>query len=209
MCFLRMQQKDEKTRTFTEISQKRRKEMVEENTEKFGEQTIGIHGQELPLYAKSEESKRWWKFFPQGKPAIDSQILLKQTNKYWANNDQMLLGDVKEEGGPADVFKINRVMKPGTREVTDKVTQMNHFDNKNLTGIVAPQLDRKMQVTWSESMSQFAHKERLFAQVIEKAKAYEGEDLRREIDTELFHKQRKRGTTGEEKHQRSNISMSL
>jgi len=32
MCFLRMQQKDEKTRTFTEISQKRRKEMVEENT---------------------------------------------------------------------------------------------------------------------------------------------------------------------------------
>jgi len=39
-----MQQKDEKTRTFTEISQKRRNDMVEENTEKFGEQTIGIHG---------------------------------------------------------------------------------------------------------------------------------------------------------------------
>jgi len=50
----------------------------------------------------------------------------------------MLLGDVKEEGGPSDVFKINRVMKPGTREVTDKVTHMNHFDNKNLTGIIAP-----------------------------------------------------------------------
>ena len=32
MCFLRMQQKDEKTRTFTEISQKRRNDMVEENT---------------------------------------------------------------------------------------------------------------------------------------------------------------------------------
>lgn len=121
----------------------------------------------------------------------------------------MLLGDVSEIGGPEDVFKINRVMKPGTREVTDKVTNLNHFDNNNLTGLIAPQLDRKMQVTWSESMSQFAHKDRLFAKVIEKANAYEGENLRREVDTDLFHKQRKRGTTGEEKHQRSNISMSI
>jgi hypothetical protein len=38
--------------------------MVEENTQKFGEQTIGIHGQELPLYMKTEESKHWWKYFP-------------------------------------------------------------------------------------------------------------------------------------------------
>lgn len=44
MCFLRMQQKDSKTKTHTEIAQRRRKEMVEENTHKFGEQTIGIHG---------------------------------------------------------------------------------------------------------------------------------------------------------------------
>lgn len=72
MCFLRMQQKDEKTKTYTEIAQKRRKEMVEENTEKFGEQTIGIHGQDLPLYMKTEESKRWWKYHPHGNPKIDS-----------------------------------------------------------------------------------------------------------------------------------------
>lgn len=51
--------------------------MVEENTEKFGEQTIGIHGQELPLYMKNEDSKRWWKFYPQGDPKIDSLYLLK------------------------------------------------------------------------------------------------------------------------------------
>lgn len=64
MCHLRMQQKDAKTLTYTEIAQKRRKEMVEENTAKFGEQTIGIHGQELPLYMKTEDSKQWWKYFP-------------------------------------------------------------------------------------------------------------------------------------------------
>jgi len=33
--------------------------------------------------------------------------------------------------------------------------------------------------------------------------------LRREVETDLFHKQRKRGTTVEEKHQKSNISMSI
>lgn len=109
MCFLRMQQKDAKTKTYTEIAQRRRKEMVEENTQKFGEQTIGIHGQELPLYMKSEDSKRWWKFFPQGDPKVDSLYLMKQENKYWAKNDEMLLGDVKEEGGPQDPFKIGRV----------------------------------------------------------------------------------------------------
>lgn len=54
----------------------------------------------------------------------------------------------------------------------------------NLTGIVAPELDRKMKVTWSEHMSQFAGKDRLFAKVIEKAKGYEENDLRRELETE-------------------------
>lgn len=120
----------------------------------------------------------------------------------------MLLNDVAEQGGPQDPFKINRVMKPGTREVTDKVTNLNHFNNKNLTGVIAPEIDRKMKVTWSECMSQFAGKDRLFAKVIEQAKAYEANDLRRELETEQFHKQRKRGTT-EENHQRSNVSMSV
>lgn len=72
MCHLRMQYKDVPTRTRTEIQQKRRKEMVEENTTKFGSQTIGIHGQELPKYTYSNESKEWWKYFPRGNPAVQS-----------------------------------------------------------------------------------------------------------------------------------------
>lgn len=42
--------------------------MVEQNTNKFGEQTIGIHGQELPLYGQSDDSKQWWKYYPKGQP---------------------------------------------------------------------------------------------------------------------------------------------
>jgi len=92
--------------------------MVEENTQKFGEQTIGIHGKELPLYMKSDDSKLWWKFFPQGQPAIDSLVLLKQTHKYWAKNDEMLLSDMSHKSGPEDPFKINRVKKPGVKDVS-------------------------------------------------------------------------------------------
>jgi len=37
MCFLRMQQKPEATRTKADIVAKRKAEMIEENTQKFGE----------------------------------------------------------------------------------------------------------------------------------------------------------------------------
>jgi hypothetical protein len=70
MCYLRMQQKSEVTKTKTDIVAKRRKEMIEENTTKFGEQTIGIHGQELPTYSATQESKHWWKHFPRGQPTV-------------------------------------------------------------------------------------------------------------------------------------------
>lgn len=95
-CFLRVQHKDLKTKTFSDIRENRRKSMVEENTNKFGEQTIGIHGQELPNYSQNEESKRWWKYYPQGQPKNDSLLRLKQDVKYWAVNDEMLLSDVKQ-----------------------------------------------------------------------------------------------------------------
>ena len=44
MCNLRLNQKPEKTLTFSDVALKRRNEMVEDNTAKFGDQTIGIHG---------------------------------------------------------------------------------------------------------------------------------------------------------------------
>lgn len=75
--------------------------MVENNTSKFGEQTIGIHGQELPKYSETEQSKEWWQYFPHTKqPMYQSQIKLKQSHKYWAPDDQMLLADTGNEQGP-------------------------------------------------------------------------------------------------------------
>lgn len=54
--------------------------MVTENVSKFGDQTIGIHGQELPKYMETDASKAWWKI-PRGNaeaPTVQSRVLLKQ-----------------------------------------------------------------------------------------------------------------------------------
>ena len=44
----------------------------------------------------------------------------------------MLLADGKHTSGPEDVFKKNRVQKPGPREVTDKANRMHYCDNSNM-----------------------------------------------------------------------------
>ena len=88
--------------TLRDIKEKRRGEMIMENVNKFGEQTIGIHGQELPKYSYSDNSKEWWKYATAGKdpPKVQSRVLLKQNQKYWATNDEMLLADKSPHQGP-------------------------------------------------------------------------------------------------------------
>ncbi len=132
MCYLRMQQKAAPSKTKTDVAARRRQEMIAENTAKFGEQTIGIHGQELPQYSAAPESKAWWTHFPRGDPQVQSQLLLKQSHKYWAPNDEMLLADGTHTSGPEDPFKQNRVQKPRPCEVPDKVTRINHADNAQM-----------------------------------------------------------------------------
>ena len=43
-----------------EIEARRRKELVRDMLKKFGTVTVGIHGQELPKFAETDESKKWW-----------------------------------------------------------------------------------------------------------------------------------------------------
>ena len=46
--------------TRQQLDQNRRAEMVADNTAKFGNVTVGIHGGELPKYAATQASKEWW-----------------------------------------------------------------------------------------------------------------------------------------------------
>ena len=47
--------------TRVDLDKKRRAEMVADNTAKFGNQTIGIHGGELPKFSETRNGgKSWW-----------------------------------------------------------------------------------------------------------------------------------------------------
>jgi len=48
-------------KTMADVKDQRKKEMVSDMMLKFGAQTIGIHGQELPKYMHSDDSKQWWR----------------------------------------------------------------------------------------------------------------------------------------------------
>jgi hypothetical protein len=78
------------------------------------------------------------------------------------------------------------------------VTNINHIDNKTMMGEIAPQKNRKMHVSWTEANAKFAGKERLFDMIIDRAKAFDANDLRRDTETEII-LQRKRGNTTEHK----------
>lgn len=64
-----LQDLDSHKQTRSGLLEKRRAEMHNLNTGKFGEQTIGIHGQNLPKFHRADtESKQWWKFHQNQKP---------------------------------------------------------------------------------------------------------------------------------------------
>ena len=67
--------------TRQQLDKNRRAEMVADNTSKFGNVTVGIHGQELPKFAEMNGSKEWWRHQHNKKedPKIQSRLLLKQT----------------------------------------------------------------------------------------------------------------------------------
>jgi hypothetical protein len=53
----------------------------------------------------------------------------------------MLLADGKPEPGPADTFKNGRVIVPNQKQVADKVTNINHVDNRNLLTVAEVRKD--------------------------------------------------------------------
>lgn len=76
-------------------------------TNKFGNVTVGIHGQELPKFNGQNNTKEWWKFrktFTE-KPECQSAVEMKETQKFWAKSDEIKLADVREDEPPVDCFK--------------------------------------------------------------------------------------------------------
>lgn len=110
-CILRMNDGCQSTKTRSGLVQQRRQQQYNEGTSKFGEQFLGIHRQELPKYLDSEESKKWWKHQKghTSSPRYQSQLLLRQSHKFWAKADPILNNSVSREQAPPDPFKTVHV----------------------------------------------------------------------------------------------------
>ena len=108
--------------------------MVADNTAKFGSVTIGLHGCELPKFSETQASKEWWKMQQASKedPKVQSRLLLKQTQQYWAKNDRNLLADVSHELPPQDPFKDLYIAKQGLKEVPTKINGLTHCSDEAL-----------------------------------------------------------------------------
>ena len=58
-----------------DVEHRRRKELIKDMLSKFGNVTVGIHGQELPKFAETEESKYWWKMANMKEtPSVNSRL---------------------------------------------------------------------------------------------------------------------------------------
>lgn len=64
--------------------------MIRDMTQKFGDQVLGVHGQELPKFQGTNDQFYWTQYKGYDKqPKIQSQNLLQQTQKFYAANDVM------------------------------------------------------------------------------------------------------------------------
>ena len=81
--------------------------MIENLTKKYGQVTVGIHGQDLPKFSSDETTKEWWKYNQtfNEQPNWMSALELRENQKIWAKNDELRLADIKHDEAPVDPFK--------------------------------------------------------------------------------------------------------
>ena len=107
------------------LKAKRTHDMIEDMTRKFGDQVLGVHGQELPKFAEGKDTQQYWKNYNFYNKDTKTQSLnrLRQDTKYWSVNDEMLLCDSTGAVPEEDVFKKNRqIIKKSIYAITEKVT---------------------------------------------------------------------------------------
>lgn len=108
--------KDGPVRNKEKIKEEMKKEMVDNMTNKYGNVTVGIHGQELPKFKEVQlaTGKEWWKNAKSftASPKNRSLVRMQQEKKWWAKNDLMRIADTDAENTPqVDVFKQVHVPK--------------------------------------------------------------------------------------------------
>jgi hypothetical protein len=173
------------------LKERRVKEMIEDMTKKFGNQVLGVHGQELPKFAGNEKDQFYWthqKSFNKN-PRCQSLNLLKQEVKYWAKNDEMKLADTTGMEAAVDPFKTVHCPKKSKFNIANKVTMENHWPNSDKIG--EPDLIKgwKPHIKWSEMESNYKCQGqdrdfRTFDKIIDHSITYQKNAAERQLKTE-------------------------
>ena len=167
------------SRTKAHIDKELKDIVIENLTKKYGQVTIGIHGQELPKY--TEGTKEWWmnNLGFKENPQNQSRIIMKETQKYWAKNDQMRLADVSADykAAPLDHFKVEHVPQKYKFNITPNVQSITHWKPKEDEYVHEANQDKvhRKQIRWSDQEKMFRCEgdDRLIDKIFKHAEEYE------------------------------------
>jgi hypothetical protein len=90
------------------------------NQNNFTLKIIGVNGDKIPMYYKT--NKEWWKLRQDytEKPANTSQRQLQQDNKFWSRNDPIYLADFSNEEAPKDPNKVHFKIEDKSHVIAEK-----------------------------------------------------------------------------------------
>ena len=151
-------------KTYSKIREEERKKINEYNIKTFSNETIGVHGHELPKFAESEKYKEFWKF-KDGyceNPKYKSQCEYLESIKYYKPpGEELLLNEHRDEDPHwKDPFKLVHVLdaKYKKENLITKINNINFF--KNFDPNNPPPIDfsnKKQHIyRWTTLVNQFA-----------------------------------------------------
>jgi hypothetical protein len=108
-------------------------------------------------------------------------LILKETQKYWAKNDNMRLADVHDDyyAAPTDPFKVEHVTQKHKNDITPHVHTISHWKPKFDATVEHINVDANKgnhrTLKWSEleKMYRCEGDDRLIDKILKQAEAYE------------------------------------
>ncbi len=153
-------------KTFTKVKEQRKKETNDYNMKMFSKQTLGVHGHELPKFAKSKTMTEFWKHIDENycpEPKFQSQCEYLESIKYYKPpGEELYLNEHRDEDTKwVDPFKreYHPLPKKKTEEdIIPNLTNINFWKEFD-PNVVNPgdySNKKKHIYRWTSLVNQFA-----------------------------------------------------
>ena len=158
-------------KTYDQIVETRKREMLENNMKVFGNVSIGIHGKELPKF--KQNMAEWWKIRSgyNGQPKESSLVRMKQNMKFWAKTEDIIIADMQNTQPPPDIFKETYVKKKTKNQIAENPNKLNSVKHKSSNAFGANSQRPKKEYRWTSIENQFAERSNKFTAEVDKARA--------------------------------------